>query len=86
MPIIIIIIIVAVLFFIMNGFKVRCPNCGVVSFSHNKVNNAGYTDAFFRCNSCSHEFSREVCADWFERHNEVGKEQSIKEYRESLDK
>ena len=86
MGFIIIIIIAGVLFFAMNGFKVRCPNCGAISFSHKKINNAGFADSFFRCNSCSHEFSREDCADWFERHNEVGEEQSIKEYRESLDK
>ncbi len=108
------IIIVAILYFVWQGFRTRCPACGKMglhpkdavresekqetyelmrssgllkslddagSSLGSEMSKPGYVNANFKCQACSHRFSRATAINWLTVSNKLGEERALTEYR-----
>jgi len=109
-----ILVLATIAFFIYNGFRLRCPSCGVYTL-HPKDHEAekeqkqhyenlkktglgdaldnkrsslgnsgskpGYSNAHFKCKSCTYSFYRKEAMIWLTTANKLGEETAKKEYQ-----
>ena len=58
----------------------------VGSYFGSSANKPGYANAYFKCKSCNHSFSRKEAVLWLTTANKLGDETAISEYKKLNEK